>query len=110
MRTKAQELIYCEGGTHWLGCGIKIDPWFSLRCQVCWQKQAETPRDTSSKTSTESEDSRASEWCVICATPTFGAAIFCRFCELTSRANRQRIGPLSAEKKKVLILEGVSEK
>lgn len=67
MKIKAQELIYGEGGTHCLGCGTKIDPWFSLRCQVCWQKQAETARDTSFKAPAESEDTRASGWCVICA-------------------------------------------
>lgn len=110
MKTKAQELIYCEGGTHCLGCGSKIEPWFSLRCQVCWQKQAETPRDTSFKAPTKSEDTRHSGRCVICAAPTFGAAIFCRFCELTSFANHQGRDLLSAEQKNVAILEGVCEK
>lgn len=93
MKTEAQTQLYCEGRRHCIGCAKRVETWFSLRCQACWEKQAAASRDIffkpvdysvipdPSKKSKVPAKTEPSGRCMTCTASTYGPALFCQDCE-----------------------------
>ncbi|KAH7151094.1 hypothetical protein DER46DRAFT_579101 [Fusarium sp. MPI-SDFR-AT-0072] len=119
MKTKAQTQLYYEGRRHYIGCAKKVEPWFSLRYQACWEKQAAAPRDIffkpvdysvipdPSKRSKVPAKPEPSGRCMTCTASTYSPALFCRDCEPHHNTNNQYSELLSKEEKELVVLEGV---
>jgi hypothetical protein len=105
MKKQAQDQVRCAGGKHCIGCATMVGPWFSLRCQACWGKQAETPRNISFEPPEPPAKPEPSGRCLHCTEITYGPALFCRLCEIHNW-DTTFINILTQEQRMVVVREG----